>query len=408
MLTPRGFSVLGAGGLLWLAARIMGSTDLHAVAFGLILLPLLALLVARRWWYDLEATRRLDERRVFPGTRVTVEVEVRNRLGSRTAALLLEDRLPPALGRRVRGVIRGLPPRGRDTLPYTLTCGRRGKYEIGPLRVTVSDPFFLARQRIDVADRSDELLVYPAVEELGAAPKDVGAGGSGESAVGRLLHARGDFYTMREYQIGDDLRRVHWASTARTGHLMIRQDESERGANATVVLDTRSHTFGGPGETFERAVSAAASLGFLYARGGFGLRLAMPDVPPQVVTRELLLETLATIGPSRTRNLAETLRVLRPKGAAASTLVVVTGVPSPQDVEALLGAGAGFAARIGVFVLGEDASRRSTLQKEADERVTLARAQLSRAGWRVLPLPPGQPLRELWTLRTPSHIAASS
>lgn len=393
---------------MWIAARVMGSTDLHAVAFGLILLPLFALLVARRWWYDLEVTRRLSERRVFPGTRVEITVEVRNRLGSRTAALLIEDHLPPGLGRRARGVIPALPPQGRDMVRYTLTCARRGRYAIGPLAVTVSDPFFLARQRIEVAARQDELIVYPALEELGTIPKEIGAGGSGESAAGRLLRTRGDFYTMREYQTGDDLRRVHWASTARTGHLMIRQDESERGANATVILDTRSRSYGGPGDSFERAVSAAASLGFLYARGGFGLRLVMPEVVPGVVGREQLLERLATVRPSKSGDLAESLRMLRPKGSAASTLIIVTGAPTRNDLEAMTACGGGFEARIAVLVLGEETAGRGEQAVEAEKPLATARAHLARAGWHVLPLPVGQELRELWTLRTPVRVAASS
>src|SRR5438105_2047418 len=71
--------------------------------------------------------------------------------------------------------------------------------------------------------------------------------GTGESSVRHLQHSAAEFYTMREYVTGDDLRRIHWPSVARTGQLMIRQDEATRRSNATLFLDNRSSSLGQDG-----------------------------------------------------------------------------------------------------------------------------------------------------------------
>ena len=85
---------------------------------------------------------------------------------------------------------------------------------------------------------------------------------------------------MRSYQEGDDLRRIHWPSVARTGELMIRQNETSKRANGLVFLDNREAALGRSHATaFERAVSCAASVGVLLARNGFGLRFGTADTP---------------------------------------------------------------------------------------------------------------------------------
>ena len=121
---------------------------------------------------------------------------------------------------------------------------------------------------------------------------------------------------MRQYQEGDDLRRIHWPSVARTGELMIRQDESSRRANALVFLDSREGMLGqAHGQAFERAVSVAATLGVLLSRGGFSLRLATADTPPAALSRGAVPR-----GPHRGRALAGPLR--RPRALAPARVGV--------------------------------------------------------------------------------------
>src|SRR5438445_15971 len=110
----------------------------------------------------------------------------------------------------------------------------------------------------------------PEVEDLDAGHLVSQGVGAGESAVRHLYRSAAEFYTMREYVTGDDLRRIHWPSVARSGQLMIRQDESTRRSSATVFMDNRAGVVGHDGSpSFERAVSLAATVGKLLAQKGF-------------------------------------------------------------------------------------------------------------------------------------------
>src|SRR5207237_7907566 len=99
MLSARGWIVLGAGFSLWIAARMVGSPSLHIVAVGVALLPVVAwgfVLVTR---HRLAVTRRLSATKVALGQQLTVDLDVENRSASTTSFILVEDRVPSALGR---------------------------------------------------------------------------------------------------------------------------------------------------------------------------------------------------------------------------------------------------------------------------------------------------------------------
>lgn len=409
MLTRRGLAVLASGLLLWVAARVLGSTDLTAVAVGLTALPLIALVSAKASSHELRTIRKLSSRGAFPGTQIRVSLTVENRYRSRTPPLLLEDSLPRSLGRSARAVVAGIPAGTRREISYTFRCGARGRYLIGPLLASVSDPFFLARQSLPISAERDDLLVYPEIEELAGSPAGGGVASAGETTVRRLFRTGGDFFGMREYEVGDDLRRVHWASTARMGQLMIRQEEAERGAGLALYLDTRSSAYGGPGEPFERAVSAAASVGFLYVRSGFGLRFGTPDLPPRIRSRQEFLELLATVRPARERLLSSSLRTLGRSAAGTTALVVITHPPSPEETGALIGAGTGYATRMAIFIIPYDPKELwPGTAAEREGAVATETNRLVGAGWQVLALPQDTTLRQIWdTHQTASRVTVS-
>jgi uncharacterized protein (DUF58 family) len=397
VLTGRGWAVAATGLLLWVGARLVGSDDLHIVAVGITSLPGLAFLFVRWSRTRLRASRRLSLRRVPAGSRVNVTLEIQNLGRAPTSLLMLEDRLPRALGRAARAVLDGLRGRTRQSVSYTLVCGRRGRYPIGPLIASVTDPFGLARRRVAFPE-THELIVYPEIEDLRAVPRARSVGGSGQVSA-RLLHRTGEeFYTMRPYELGDDLRRIHWPSTARSGNLMIRQDETGRQASASIYLDTRA--FGGPGAAFERAVSAAASIGSLYLREGLDLRLATTDMAPRPVTAEAFLETLAQVAPSSQRSSTGAMARLRDRAGTGSSLVAVLPVPAQDELTELLSATRDHGHRLMVLLVDES----------DDDRVRATRIAVARAGWDTVVLPLGKRLRDVWTLRAarPTATAASS
>src|SRR5439155_12207903 len=235
----------------------------------------------------------------------------------------------------------------------------------------------LARTRIE-AQTTSEVVVYPEVEDISAGGMVTQGAGAGESAVRHLYRSTAEFYTMRQYSTGDDLRRIHWPSVARTGELMIRQDESTRRSAATLFLDTRSVALGAHGSPgFERAVSAAATIGRALNRAGFAMRFGTVDARAARVTEEQLLETLAGITPARSSSLGTSLSALRASSPAESTLALVTAPPFPAEVAMISRVGTAFGRTLAVFVYPTSpSSMPAEAAAELEARASSARTSL--------------------------------
>lgn len=397
MPSGRGIVVFAAGIGLWIGARVAGSPTLHMVAVGLVVLPFAAAGLARWSRQRLRIRRRLSDARVQPGQRVTVELEIENQAATQTSFLLLEDQLPPALGRSARLVVAGLPPKGKQRASYSVSALTRGRYTLGPLTVDLSDPFALTKLRVQFDER-EELVVTPEVEQLASGPNSPFGMTSGLALSRRLFRTGDDFYTMRPYQEGDDLRRIHWPSVARSGQLMIRQDESARRSTAVLFVDTRQSAVGKiHTPCFEKVVSAAASVGVLLIRYGFSMKLATTQLPPQRVGEEQMLETLAGVGHHTSRTMSTGLTRLRIAAAADTTLVVVTAPPQPIELTSLIRAGAVFGPKVAVLVHPTDpATLPPDRRAQLEGRASQAQLSMSRSGWEVVVLPPSGRLRDVW------------
>jgi uncharacterized protein (DUF58 family) len=397
MFTTRGVAVFVAGLTLWVASRIVGSPGMEVVGIGLVSIPFLAILLSRWSRTRVTARRRLADVRVAPGTRVDVAVDVENRSVTPTSFLLLEDQLPSALGRPARLVVSGIPSRSTQRVTYTVLPQARGHYQLGPLSVDLADPFALTRQRLEFDER-DELLVTPEIEDLSAAPDEAMGPSFGAMRTRQLFRSGEEYHALREYQQGDDLRRLHWASVARTGQLMIRQDESSRRASGLVFLDTRSATLGQiRSAPFERGVSVAATLGMLLVTNGFQLRLATADAPPAPVTEDRFMDVLAGVGHSGARSIGPSLAHLRAGASAETSLVFVSGPPSATELPSLIRSAAGFGPKLAVLIYPVDpASLPPERQGTLEGAATQARLALTRAGWDCIVLPPSMRLKERW------------
>jgi uncharacterized protein (DUF58 family) len=396
-LTARGLTVMVAGLVMWIAARVFGSPGMEVVAIGLAVLPFISGLLSGRGSQELAVRRRLAETRVEPGTRVTVAVDLENRGNRTTSFLLLEDSLPVSLGRPARMVTTAVHPRSTQRLSYTVQPQIRGRYRLGPLTVDASDPYLLTRQRMQFPAR-DEILVTPEIEDL-RSPIDTESGMSfGASRTRQLFRTGEEFYTMRAYQQGDDLRRLHWPSVARTAELMIRQDETSRRAGGMVFLDNRAMTLGKiRSESFERAVSVAASIGVLLTRAGFTIRLATAELAPALVNEERFLDALAGIGHAQARSIGPALAHLRQGASPDTSLVLVAAPPMPEELTSLIRSGSGFGPRLAVFVYPiEPTNLPPQRQAQLEGRATQARLALMRAGWDCLVLSPSTSLKERW------------
>lgn len=409
MLTPRGLTLSLAGVGMWFLARIVGSPGLEVAGLGLALTPFLAALTIRRGPEAITIRRRLSDVRVQPGTRVTVSIEVRNAAIRATPLLLLEDALPAPLGRPARLVVTDLRSRSVRTVSYSLVPHARGHHRVGPLTVDATDAFGLARRRVRLEGR-DDLIVTPEIEDL-AVPPDAGSGaGFGATRSRQLMRTGDDYYTMRGYQEGDDLRRIHWPSVARTGELMIRQDESSRRASAMIFVDNRESALGkayAPG--FERAISAAASVGALLAVEGFTIKLASADRSSASYGGDRFLDALAGISDAKIPNLAGAMTALRSGASPESTLIFVAAPPAPQELPTLVRAAGGFGPRLAVLVHPVDpATAPASRREQLTNRATQAALTLTRAGWDCLVLTPTTRLLDRWHTPRDRRVASNA
>ncbi|HEX2241178.1 MAG TPA: DUF58 domain-containing protein [Actinomycetota bacterium] len=406
MPTLRGWLVAGTGAALWAIGRIFGADPLEQMALALLALVCVAVLVVRRRGQDLEAGRTVVPERATTGQPVSVTIELHNRSSKPAPLLLVEDRIPLELAGRARFSIAGLEAAGRRSATIQLTPRRRGRYELGPLRVSIVDPFGLAAVHTRPVG-SSALLVYPRVEKL-RLPREFGHQRTTAMAERRQpTGSRGeDFYTLREYIEGDDLRKIHWPSTAKLQRFMIRQEETPWHQRATVVLDDRSEAHGGFGEhsSFERAVEAAASVLALYERSGysFAFGTALSGTTPPGRGREhlhraldLLSELSTATGPHA---LGTRLAELQAGAGGEGVLIVVTGSADHSVAKA---AARSLRAFRDVVVISFPAHRFGGLDTRARweaEKTTLESVRLiTRSGGRAIVLGPGEPLGPVWS-----------
>jgi uncharacterized protein (DUF58 family) len=397
MPTRRGWTALAAGLSLWIAGQFLGSEDLHMVAVGITALPILSAVFVRLNRIRLGIHRHLSAGRIFPGTRVVVSLTVENRGVTTAPFLLLEDALPSSLGRPARLVMSGIPGRNEQTVSYSMVPRRRGRYSVGPLAISISDPFGLARVRVQDPAVND-LVVYPSIEDIEPWRLGIRGAGAGESTVRQLFRSAAEFYTMREYVTGDDLRRIHWPSVARTGQLMIRQDESARRSIATVFLDNRSEALGISGSPgFERAVSVTASVGRALFLGGFMVHFLTVDSPVTLMSESMMLDALAGASPVRSRTIGDALTALRSAGRGDTSLVMVGAPPLEAEVSSLARMATGFARKLAIFVYPVNpAEVAPPSAAELHARALGARASLRHAGWDVVIVEPEERLVDAW------------
>jgi uncharacterized protein (DUF58 family) len=318
-----------------------------------------------------------------------------------TGTLMLEDRLPYALGSRPRVVLERLGAHQASSVAYTVRADVRGRYPVGPLVIRLTDPFGLCELNRSFPS-VDRLTVIPQVVSLPAVRLAGEYAGTGDSRARSVaVHGEDDAAT-REYRRGDDLRRVHWRSTARTGELMVRREEQPWESRATVVLDTRvfAHRGEGPTASFEWAVSAAASISMYLRHGGYKLRLVTGsgvDVDATEVGGEgVILDTLADVKLAQNGDISVLVEQVRRRsdGGLVIGLFGALTVPEAEVLSGLRSNGAtciGFAIDSSTWVNMMPGDR-----QESDRQHAAAALSLVRSGWRSVPVVHGDSLPALW------------
>lgn len=335
MLTRRGWMLLLGAGVLSTSGRLLGIVELYMLAGAALALALAAITFVRLRRFDLDATRELRPPRVHAGGNSRVELTVRNTGRRRTPVLAARD--PFDDGRRcARFLIAPLAPDEEARAAYRLPTDRRGIFDLGPMELLLEDPFGLAASSHQAAPPT-RLTVYPRVDPVPPLPMTRGNDPYAGADHPTALAATGeDFYALREYEVGDDLRRVHWKATARLDELMIRQEEMPWQGRVTVLLDLRRGVHND--ESLELVLSAAASVVSACWRHRSLVRLVSTDGVDSGFAAgaghvEAILEHLAGAGAGRDDKLVAIVSSLRKEGNGGALTVVTTAAAPAGDLD---------------------------------------------------------------------------
>jgi uncharacterized protein (DUF58 family) len=332
--TRRGWTLAGASVSLVLGSRLLGAGALAGLGLSGLLLLLFALVYVLRGRPALEIRRHARPSRVHVGGEGRVVLE--GMTTARTPLLALTEIVDGGV-RAARFVLSPAGPGVPIDATYRVPTDRRGRHELGPLLAIVTDPLGLARRTWEVADVTD-IIVRPRVHAV-LSPRRAGGGDQDPRAEGARVPAfepAGEFLALRDYEPGDDPRRVHWRSTARLGELVVRQDEAAAPGRVVLLLDARPSAH--DDASFEAAVEAIASL---------AIRLQQDHAPVEVITTagtilgrpgpgtvELLLDRLAVVELDDTDLLSAVgARLATRLGLGA--FVAVTGAPDRPLLDAL-------------------------------------------------------------------------
>ncbi len=296
---PLGAPVLGG------VAAVLGVAVLLALV--LVGLPVLA-----------RAELSVRPARVVAGSSAQVVVGLRNRGPTPVVRGHVEVDLPDGTHTVPLGWV-GLR---REVLVETaIDLPRRGIHRVGPVRLVREDPCGLLRWSTRVG-RPLELYVRPRtvpVESLGTGRvSDVDGVASDEVSMSDLA-----FHALREYVRGDDLRHVHWRSSAKADRLLVRQYHDTRRSRVCVLLDTEASAYA-HGEDLETAVSVAASIGVRGLLDDLEVSLVAGEEELVNVDPDSFLDACCRVG-ADDRPWDEALARLLAVSPDPGLLVVVTG-----------------------------------------------------------------------------------
>ncbi|MCE7011222.1 DUF58 domain-containing protein [Kibdelosporangium philippinense] len=265
MPTKSGVAMAVSAAVLLALGWLADYPELIALGFA----ALATLAIAGAWMAlrpDLSAIREVRPQRVSEGEKAMGVITLTNESKRRSPPILATEQMA---NRQVQVPIPSLAGGTDHTTTYYLPTNRRGIYQVGPMSIGHTDPLRLMRVGT-VFSTFSTLYVHPRLLNVEPVPtgqtRDMDGPTSSYSPQGGVA-----FHSLREYVPGDDWRLIHWKSTARTGQMMVRHNVVPNQPRLMVVLDTNS--LGYAEETFEAAVSAAASLAMAAIRGGFPLEL---------------------------------------------------------------------------------------------------------------------------------------
>ncbi|HEY2271285.1 MAG TPA: DUF58 domain-containing protein [Jatrophihabitantaceae bacterium] len=326
-MTKAGAAALLAGALALALGLWLEWVAFDLIGLGLLALVVLAVLIVTRP-SRLSIDRAIQPPRVPKGSPAIAVLTFANR-GRRTVGVTIADQ--PFGETHVRTVIPRLRRGERGLRTYRLPTRQRGIFDVGPVEVTRRDSLELFRTSRKYGD-IERIWVYPRVLQFHALPtgqtRHLEGPSSDTSPQGNIT-----FHRLRDYVVGDDLRLVHWRSSARTGRLVVKHNVDTSQPYTVVLLDQRAGRY--TAESFEAAVDIAASVLVTSSANKAPVELRLTDRTviggPRVRDVTPLIDHLTGVQPDDSGDLKAQLLALR-RARGGTSLVVVTGVLELDDV----------------------------------------------------------------------------
>jgi uncharacterized protein (DUF58 family) len=315
----------GTGALLVGLALLIGGWVAHwapVVLLGAgVLILLIGSLVFVAWRPHLDLDRAVEPPRVQKGLPAIAVIHVTNLSRRTLAPVAIEQRLGDTPIRATLPRLR----RGQQGLrTYRLPTSQRGVYEIGPVEVPRADPFGLCRtvQRLGTPQR---IAVHPRLLAMHPLPTGISRNLEGPSSDASPQGSV-TFHRLREYVVGDDLRNIHWPTTAHVGKLVVRHNVDTAQPYTVVLTDLDPLRYSA--ETFEQAIDVTASLVTSMAVGKAPVQLRVTNGDhlggPTQRDPTAIVDYLTEVGPDSQGSLTAELVLLR-RDRGGTALVVVTG-----------------------------------------------------------------------------------
>ncbi|HEY0519671.1 MAG TPA: DUF58 domain-containing protein [Ilumatobacteraceae bacterium] len=293
MITRHGWTAVVAAVGCFAIGRVFGLIELYVVGVGIVVALLVAMISVQRRLPALNVKRIVTPSMVSVGEPARVDIQLAN-LG-RQASPYLQLWEPVGHNGGAPMQLAKLAPGHAASAAYRVPTARRGLIRTGPLRALRRDVLGLTQRTTTLAGTEEVLIVphtialpFPSVGSSGRLGQHLRMKSWGQTGT--------EFHSLREYQRGDDIRRINWKASAKSTSLIVRETALEGIRRCTVVLDMTAAQY--VGNSFEQAVIAAASITASAAHTGVNTRFVTNDVDlrgPDVAANAL--RWLATVEP---------------------------------------------------------------------------------------------------------------
>jgi uncharacterized protein (DUF58 family) len=319
MITRHGWTAIVGAVACFAIGRVFGLIELYVIGVGIVIAILVAVIYVQRRLPPLNVKRIVSPSLVSVGEPARVDIQLANLGRQSTPYLQLWEPVGANGGAPMQ--LAKLAPGQAASAAYRVPTARRGLIRTGPLRALRRDVLGLTQRTTTLAGTEEVLIVphtislpFPSVGSSGRLGQHLRMKSWGQTGT--------EFHSLREYQRGDDIRRINWKASARSTSLIVRETALEGIRRCTVVLDTTASQYAGG--SFEQAVIAAASITASSAHTGVNTRFVTHDVDlrgPDVAANTL--RWLAMVEP--VENPPEMLSMNNGMSEGMGLLVVVTG-----------------------------------------------------------------------------------